>query len=395
MKAFVQWTEADARDYIEIDSSDWGALARKPVPVGGEVVDNTPGWMMDCNIQGISLGGADHYDLEDLTDGSGGVRAIAWWDDAGDLPPEQFHAEVWTLLPLGPDPKLGGAISTRQSRIIYAAPGFMAKLDPNMENTELRPWPEFVLPPLPCHGIWVSKESVLEHADAATAHGWREFTEGLDPSELGPDGFVKSQRRQGRYNRARGTITYFLHDTTLANDIHVAEFENEMEETDVAVFVKQKATVAGSSDALTHVWTTVAGSPNDANWPNGAYRCQFDVSSVMRVTSYGFLPQGGSSGHMARVNSGVDTDEQTWTQDESAFSGTGIKQASHTIDPGAGAAGDRFECLLACLNNDTMEGTLEVQSDDSDSFADGPWTAAAVDDNIDVKHASDPVMEVF
>lgn len=378
MKSFIQWTKGTPEDSEEIDSALWSELPRKPLPVGGEIIDNVSGWAMDVNIQGISAAGADHIHIVDLNDGSGGVVFSYWFDDIDDIPPDRFHAEVWTLLPLAPDARIGGAINTRQSKVVYAAPAHLAAMTLPIENTVIRPWSEFVPPANPCHGKWVSPASLTEHQRVATSHGWREWTEGLNSSELDQDGFVKPQRPQGRYNVPPGTITYFLNDASLIG-VHVAAVhEVQMEEGDIASSVTLDALIPVAGDALSHLWTTLAGSPNEANWPNGAYRCQIDVNTAMLVDGYGFLTRGGSVGHFARVNAGLTADEETWTQTEVAFTGTGIKLATRTLDPSAGAAGDRFECLLAADNSDSMmDGDLNVRVDDSDSFADGPWTGGA------------------
>ncbi len=379
MKVLVQHTTTDPGDYVELDSSEWSQLPVKSVPTDADPLNREPGWIFDLMIQGISFGGADHYCVEDIADG--GVRVIVWNDDSDDIPESEFSAQVWTLMPLAPDDKLNGAINTRQSKIIYAAPARMARIQLPIENTEVRPWSEFV-PPAEAesrHGVWVHSFKLLgKHQRRGLPHSWREWGEHLDPSELDESGAVKAQRPQGRYDKPQGTITYFLHDTVQASGVHVAGHELEMEETDVASSVNVVATVGQASDALTHLWSTLTGSPNDADWPNGAYRCQIDVQSAMLIDGYGFLTRAGSAGHMARVNSGLTADQQTWTQDETAFTGTGIKLATNTIDPSSGAAGDRFECVLAADNSDTMmDGTLTVRCDDTDSFADGPWSAAA------------------
>lgn len=394
MKVLVQWANAAPSDYIEIDSTEWATLPRKPVPVGGETVDNTPGWLFDVMVQGISFAGADHYHVKDVA--GGGVKVTAWWDDSEDQPPDQFKAEVWTLLPLAPDPRLGGAINTRQSRVIYAAPGMMARLNKNVENTEFRPWSEFVPPDHACHGIWVPDRNVPRHEDAQTPHGWREWTESLDPSELDSTGAgpprVKGQRQQGRFAPAEGTKTFFLYDETLATGVHTTEHELRQEVTDLALPVNVSGATSPGAALQVFTWTTDSDEPNAADWPSGDYRCQIDVNLVMRVDSYGFLTLQGVAGHMARVNAGLTSDLETFEQTEAAFTGTGIKLATTgTIDPAAGATGDRWECILVLdATSESMAGSLRISVDNGDSFSDGPWAAAGAtferenDDNIPV-----------
>ena len=368
MKVLVQQSLGAPRDYVQIDSSAWGSLPFKPVPLGGERVDNAGGWVFDLIVQGISFGGGDHYCVEDIADG--GVRVTVWFDDPTDIVEADFWAEVWELLPLAPDARLGGAINTRQSRVVYAQPAAIARRSAiPIENTEYRPWSEFRPPAQARHGIWLPQELLVDHEDIQTPHGWREWGEG---------GVVPSQRLLGRYAKPEGTITYFLHDTVLATGVHVVEHEVEMEETDVAVPVNLTGASNAGGGIQTHVWTTLSGSPNDADWPSGDYRCQIDVNQIMRVDSYGFRTLASVAGHFARVNTGLTADQETFEQIEAAFTGTGIKLATTgTINPASGSADDRAEwVLVADATSESMAGSVRVSCDDSDSFADGPWTAA-------------------
>lgn len=394
---------------MEVDSSAWDTLPKLAEPAPGDPVTNNPGHVFNLNVQGMEFGGADHYVVEDLTDGSGAIRVTVWYDDPIGSPEGMKWARVSTFLPLVPDPNLAGAINTRQSFVIYAQPDKMALLPQPVENTEFRPWTDFQPPPeeITRHGKWVTDTLVKTH-DTLTfpAPSWREWGDHLDPSELDfnvevkardhdgrtatriAESLVKSQRRLGRFAPSRGTITYFLHDVVLASGVHVAEEEEEMEETDVAIPVNVRCDLNASSAELCYVFTTPSGSPNDANWPNGLYRCSIDVAAQMGGVTYGFLTVNGAAGHMANVDSGLTTDNESWTQTQGAFSGTGIKVGSRTIDPAAGAAGDRFECLLAVDNPDTMGGRMDLSHDDSDSFGEGPWTdgATPVSNTVVAKH---------
>ena len=145
-----------------------------------------------------------------------------------------------------------------------------------------------------------------------------------------------------------------------------------MDETDVASSTDLAAAVSSSSLILTHVWTTLGGVPGVTDWPNGEYRCQIDVKTVMNITGYGFRVISIGQGHFGRMDS-VLGHSQTWTQDEAAFTGTGLKLATNTIDPSSGVSTDRFEMLLLAQNLESMDGTLTIRVDDSDSFANGPW----------------------
>ena len=71
MKVLVQWSKAAPEDWHEIDSADWATLAKRPVPTGGEIIDQTPGWIYQVNIQGVCFS-ADHYAVIDREDGGFG-----------------------------------------------------------------------------------------------------------------------------------------------------------------------------------------------------------------------------------------------------------------------------------------------------------------------------------
>ena len=83
-----------------------------------------------------------------------------------------------------------------------------------------------------------------------------------------------------------------------------------------------------------------------------------------------------SGGHFARVSSGLASELEIKNQVEPRFSGTGLKLATTgSVSWTAGAAGDRFECLVGGL--DSFGGTFTLDLNTSDSFADGPWPAPA------------------
>lgn len=177
MRVLLQWTQRNPRDWVAIDSAAWAALPDLGVPAEGQVggENDVPGWVHSLNCQGVSFVG-DHYAVEHLPDG---CRVTVWWDDLDSYPDGQWYARRWTFLPLAPDPRFGGAINTRQSQVVYAQPEAMALFDAAgpVENTEYRPWGEFVLPPSLAvrHGIWVTDGLNLAHERAQSPHGWREW----------------------------------------------------------------------------------------------------------------------------------------------------------------------------------------------------------------------------
>lgn len=379
MRILVQWTTRTPHDYVEMDSSDWAALPTKPVPVGGESLDEGEGWVADLVVQGVSFAGADHYAVEDLPGGA--LRVTTWTDDPDDYPQDQFWADVWTFLPLAPDPLLGGAWNTRQSHVWYARPWNRRKFDGVSVDFEIRRLREFSPPPdaVVRHGISAPTGLYQRIERRRSFHGWREWTDGV-PADLVEEGAVIQQRKAGRYARTRGTRTYFARDVKRSTDAHVASREFQFElTTGTAATVSE--TIMGNADELVFVFTTPVGEPDSANWPNGLYRWQIDVFAAGAQITYGMLTLGLSAGHFARVADGADppgADVETWTQTQAAFSGTGLNIASRTIDPAAGTADERWEALLAGQNTNSMNQSIELELNESDDFTDGPWPDGAV-----------------
>lgn len=178
------------------------------------------------------------------------------------------------------------------------------------------------------------------------------------------------------------TKTYFQRDTDLATGIHVDTHEDRL---DAAAGTGQTESISLAGGDIGHlVFTTPAGEPNSADWPNGTYRAQLDCTVAGADIGYGLLvgsfPNGTRDGHWARVDSGLTAHQGTvWRQSEVAFTGTGLKLATQTQDPAAGADADRLEVRVgagraASLNSQTL--TLRYSSD---AFVDGPWVAAAAD----------------
>lgn len=178
-KIYVQWSRLIARDWEELDSSEYGKSLEKPVPVGGETLDDQEGWVSQLNCQGVQFIGYDHYAVESLP--GGGCKVTAWRDDPDDPGPK--YAREFTFLPLAPDPNIGGKYNTRQSQVVYgdaAILAYYASIGP-VENTVVRPLADFVPPPstLTRHGITLPDALHLAHEQAASPHGWREWTEGV------------------------------------------------------------------------------------------------------------------------------------------------------------------------------------------------------------------------
>ncbi len=177
MRLYLQWTLATPQDWLALDLDTSGPLRRvweklpaKAEPVGGEIIDNLPGWGFDLNVQGVTFGGHDHYTVRPI---AGGLEVTVWDDDPAEFPPGQREAQVWTFLDPAPDPAFGGAVNTRQSRVVYTEqPG---KHAPDARTT-IRPWSQFVIPTsLVLHGIWVTDALLNQHVAVRQPHGWREW----------------------------------------------------------------------------------------------------------------------------------------------------------------------------------------------------------------------------
>jgi hypothetical protein len=391
MKVFVQWTTDKPDDWTAINAEDWAYTAQRPQPVGGEDINSQPGYIHRVCIQGMSSSG-DHHSVRMIGDD---VELTSWTDDPDDEPSSRFydprdpiewwyHAQVIRFRPLAPDPELGGAINTNITRVVYGGKKYMEySAQVPLQGVVFKPWEEFVLPnpDVTRHGIWVPDALDLEHCGKTSLADWRQWGQHLDPIELEEEtGLLKSQFDQGRFKPKQGTRTQFLRDTDRISAVHAVPTgtENAMSATAGASETEASPNLTASSDALCFAWTSDSTFPNDANWPNGIYECQTDCTNVDTNVSYGLLTLGGSAGHFANVNSGLTAENETWTQDESAFTTSGLNMASNTIDPAAGNASDRFEVLVAGARSAGCHGnrTFTIRYS-SDSFARGPWVEAS------------------
>ena len=188
MKVLVQWTAATSSDWVAIDSADWAVLPSKPEPIGGEIIDNAPGWICQICVQGMSFTG-DHYAVLHDTP-TGGCTGYCWSDDPGDFQPEDYFGHVTTFLPLAPDPKFGGAYNTRQTRQFFGGVA-KRKLYADIKIDAL-PFTQFPKPDpaLIRHGIWTTAELDAALKAAQTETGWRKWIEGVPAKDI-TDGLVR------------------------------------------------------------------------------------------------------------------------------------------------------------------------------------------------------------
>lgn len=181
MRVLVQWTKANPEDWIELEVGNtgpsrkaWDNLPAKPMPVGGETIDNTPGWVYAVNVQGVEFAGFDHVTGRPTATG---VEITAWNDDPADYPVGQRFAHVWDFRPLRPDPRYGGQLNTEQYLTVYdeRVPSPHQGQSTSGGPVIVRPWSEFVIPSTKAiHGIWVDDSLVEAHRSARALRGWRD-----------------------------------------------------------------------------------------------------------------------------------------------------------------------------------------------------------------------------
>ena len=329
-----------------------------------------------------------------------GCKLYGWNDDPILFPVGQRNGIIITFLPLAPDRRFGGAYNTRQT-VQHFVEGDRWNNRRSVERTTWDLWANMpmirsaqVKP-----GLMLSDKDLALYTAALSPSNWREWTEGL-PTEEVVDGQLRIQREVGRWAKSQGTLTFFQQPQALVIDTHVATLERVLEAT---VFDSAGSnsivTASGSGDQLGWLFSTLFAepdNPNDDDWPNGEYRCQLDMITGNNNVSYGLLTLGASDGHFARIDAGTTTDLETWTQDEAAFSGTGLKLATHTINPSSGAVTDHYELLIALEDirphGGNATNTLSV---DADAFADGPWESFATRANIQTRFHRNAVQEIF
>lgn len=319
-------------------------------------------------VQGVTFSGYDGVSVEE----EAGSLIVSVWKDRD---PGARIAQVWTFRPLAPDPRFGLAYNTRQSQVVYAEPRALAHWPGAVESTAFRPWSAWTPPPADRRRVMTPYEA--SWARARHEHGWREWTETVDAALLDAHGHVRDQRAVGRYDKPRGTKTYYQSNTAAATGLHAADFERSLVTTTATSATQQSNNFAGGASRLTHCFTTEADQPNSSAWPTGTYRCQLDCTAAGAGMSYGLRTAGSAVGHFARVASDLSSELETKAQTEALFTGTGLKlSTTGSVSWSAGSAGDRFEVLVAgtrAASTGNQTYTLRVLL--ADDFVDGPWTS--------------------
>lgn len=370
MKVLYQPTQAVPGDWQECDSKEWGRL--------GEFTIHA------LCVQGDIYEGPDHYAVRDV--GSGLVSVTVWHDDPTDWPVGTRWARVVTYSPLGPDPRpeYGGAINVRRHLTIYADNQEVFRTA--YPYADIYPWTDFNhAREKPMHGKWVSDAAHEAHKTIRAARGWREWTEGLHPTLLDASGGVRDQRRAGRYERPKGTRTYY-HNDVAGPVVHggAAHYSTLQTTTAGAVIETVNVSTAG---ILCFCATTEVGEPDTTPWPTtGIYRAQLDVVAVGADLVFGLLTLDGAQGHFGRVLGDASSCVQQVEQDEAAFFGSGLHLATAT-DPAwlVGAKTDRHDIVIAGFRSAGHGSqSLQVQVGETDDFVDGPWSSGPTppsDDN--------------
>lgn len=171
----VQWARLHPRGWESVPVGQWHALARRPVPVGGEVLDDSPGWVNRVCVQGVN-GAADHYHVQTLP--RRGLRLTLWYDDPDDYPPEMWFAQVRDFWPPervtsdAPGAEMHGSRwnTVQPTPIFYCGDKIGEMFARENADRDLRPWDEFVPPADAHHGIWLPQDLHEEHERLIGAH---------------------------------------------------------------------------------------------------------------------------------------------------------------------------------------------------------------------------------
>lgn len=170
-----------------MDSTEYPTSPKKSAPVGGEVIDDVPGWVHAINVQGVIFMSHDHYVVWHDQPTAGDVSVVCWDDDPVDWP-GLYHAEWWVFQDPAMDLTLNPPqMNTRQWNQLYGEQAWLKGLPSGLLKTTggevtKENWNKFTQRfdpgfdgPLAKHGIWVDDALNDLHAAARSAHGWEEW----------------------------------------------------------------------------------------------------------------------------------------------------------------------------------------------------------------------------
>lgn len=192
----VQWTTNPVSTVAPLDPSEWINLPKLPLPIGGETIDSSPGWVRCVLCQGLDPSG-DHVAVEPLPGDSHGCKITTWNDDPDDWLVDEFHASVWTIPSLFNDPAVDRRWNTRQHLTVFAAG---VRLAENIKKARsgwtagigidvvVLPWSDFVPPAesITRHGIWMP-DALFEKSARLVPRAlrdWRSSIEGVPSSDV-------------------------------------------------------------------------------------------------------------------------------------------------------------------------------------------------------------------
>lgn len=306
-----------------------------------------------------------------------------WSDDADDWGGAKWGT-IATLRPLKQDATKGGAWNADITIERFSTP--MAH-KPGV--TGVRDWGAgWEDPPagaVVSHGAWLGDEidspQWLAHKAVRSVRGYDEYLDGVPEEEIidDPDTLsgkrLRDQREAGRWSKAKGTRTFwYLYNVAEANGNHTANTERLMQSWRLSGTTTFTDTISANGEVST-THTTDTFEPDEANWPSGNYRMQYDITAIHIDLEFGALTLSADVGHFAKTNAAV-TSEVAQAQTESAFRGTGLHMATTgTWDPAAGLITDRFEVTTA-VHKWQGHGADDItyRGGGTNNFADGPWT---------------------
>lgn len=352
-------------DWEITDSCKWSELGNFPINA--------------LCIQGDVWCGADLYGVRALSNGEVEIAAI---HDSTDWPLGQRWSRVTRYIPLRPDPRpeYGGAINSYKTTRIYAddlKPFLIHRIDP---LCMLLPWNDFDKTVFSTkHGIWLPDQHFDELERSRKICGWREWSEHLAPEELDQNGRVLDQTTLGRKVKPEGTQTFIQYSGTATDYAHNAVNKHTL----LKRFGSSNSSTASNitGDTMLFVFCAQEGAPFVGSWPtSGTYRCQLDVSSASSNLAYGLLNFGSAPGHFGRTGKEHSSCIQGIQQDESSFSGSGLKLAT-IVDP-SWSSGSHFDQLEVLISGTRTSGhskeSITLDLNRPDSYVDGPWEPVPV-----------------
>ena len=170
------------------------------------------------------------------------------------------------------------------------------------------------------------------------------------------------------------TITYYQRDVTTSDTWDAGSYTN-VGHWELSTATAATGTISASwtgASGRDFFWTTVAGQPNVADWPNGAFNVQADIAAIG-------ADQSVASGSFHRIIAdGTSSTEETIDFIATAWTTTGLQTGSITKNFAAGLATDRFGLYLVCEHaNSHKSQTLTFNVNTVDEYADGPWVVAS------------------